>query len=102
MSPIGVDLKMGIFEVTMSGNFCLSEYTPEIEDNFIIKGDKKEIDTWKTDEELLEKANYYLKHDKEREEIAKRGHDKCRNNFTWTHRIKKILEFVGNRKNGKN
>ncbi len=97
MSPIGVDLKMGIFEVTMSGNFCLSQWTPEIEENFIITGNKKEMDTWRTKKELLEKANYYLAHDNEREEIAKRGHDKCRNNYTWTDRIKKVLAFVESR-----
>jgi spore maturation protein CgeB len=47
--------------------------------------------------DLINKANHYLSHPKERKEIAERG---CRNvikNHTYAHRIKELLSKIGSR-----
>lgn len=82
------------FEITMSGNFLLTQYCDELEDSFVIG---KEIETWKTKEELMEKTDYYLRHENERKRIALAGYERTRNNYTWTQRMNTILEFVRNK-----
>ena len=42
----------------------------------------------------MEKADYYLKHDREREEIAQNGHVKVMQRYTYTEKIKKLLAWV--------
>lgn len=65
------------FEAATCGSFALAEYAPLLEHFFEIeKENGKEIDVFKTKEELLEKVRYYLKNEEERENIAKRGYQR--------------------------
>lgn len=48
--------------------------------------------TYKNDDEYLNSIVYYLKHDKEREEIAKNGYDKVFKDFAYDINIKTILD----------
>ena len=43
-------------------------------------------------EDLLQKIDYYLVHEDEREAIAKNGHDKVSAGHTFRHRVREILE----------
>ncbi len=61
-------------EVALCGGFVLSEYAPGIEEMFEIG---KEIDVFHTQEELKDKIKYYLENEEEREEIARRGHERA-------------------------
>ena len=54
----------------------------------------KEIVMFKSPEELVEKAAYYLTHDKEREEIARAGHRKVMNCYTYDRKLKQLMEWV--------
>lgn len=49
---------------------------------------------FKTPEELLEKVEYYLQHDKEREQIARAGHDKVLDHYTYEKKLEKLLSWV--------
>ena len=80
-----------IMDVMGAGGFVLTNYCPETADLF---QEDKEIVMFRTPEELLEKADYYLKHDKEREEIAQNGHVKVMQRYTYTEKIKKLLAWV--------
>ena len=71
-----------------AGGFLLSQYDKDLEYSF-----KGGCVFWKTTDELIEKTNYYISHDKEREEIAKRGHDLIQN-YTWEKQAEKILRAI--------
>ena len=44
-------------------------------------------------EDMLQKIGYYLTHEKERQAIAKSGHDKVAACHTYRHRIREMLDF---------
>ena len=54
-----------------------------------------EIEVFRNATELKEKVAYYLAHPEEREEIAKRGHAKFMQKYTWKLRVNDLLQRVG-------
>ncbi len=73
-------VNMRMFEVTGVGSLLLTEYNPEITDIFI---PDKEIVCYNCIEEAIEKINYYLSHDDERQKIAMAGQEKCLKNYSY-------------------
>jgi len=67
-------MNMRIFEVTGCGIFLLAEYFDNLSSYFEIG---KEIEVFRDDKELVEKIKYYIAHPKEREEIARKGQERC-------------------------
>lgn len=49
---------------------------------------------WRSTEEMLDKAGYYLTHDAEREAIAEAGYQEAIAKHTWTHRAQQIKREV--------
>ncbi len=72
-------LKGRSLEIPACNAFMLNEYT-DMNIEFINK--LKEIN-FRNKEELLEKINYYLKHEKEREKLSKRLYNYIIKNQTW-------------------
>ena len=73
---------MRLFEATGVGAFLLTDHKENIRD-FFEPG--KEIETFKSVDELVEKASYYLDHPNQRLEIAGAGQRKCLEKFTLRH-----------------
>ncbi len=82
----GVNLR--IFETLAAQGFLLTEYCSELNELFEIG---KHIETYRDSEELKDKVNFYLNHDREREKTALQGHQYFMENYTWDHRIKELL-----------
>ena len=80
-----------IFDVMSAGGFALSNWQPEIPDLF---EEGKEIVTFKTPEEMLEKVDYYLHHEEERQRIALNGYRKVKECYTFEHQLKKIIAIL--------
>lgn len=80
-----------VMDIMGAGGFVLSNYCEETAELF---EEDKEIVMYKTPEELFEKVEYYLKHDKEREEIARAGHSKVIASYTYEDKLKKLLDWV--------
>lgn len=80
-----------VMDIMGAGGFVMTNYCEDTADLF---EEDKEIVMYKTPEELFEKADYYLKHDEEREKIARAGHDKVIANYTYEAKLKKLLEWV--------
>lgn len=78
-------------EIAMTKSFCLSEYSPAIEKIF---KPGLEIEFFYSKEDLLEKVEYYLKHEKEREEIACCAYKKAIENYEMNIHAKKVLNEV--------
>lgn len=85
------DINMRVFEALSTGSFLLTNWIPTLEDLF---EDGKHLVTYKTYDEMIEKAKYYLEHDEEREAIAKAGHEEFKKKHTYKHRVKTILDIV--------
>lgn len=84
------DLNMRNFEVMATGSFLLTSYLPDFEDLGLIDG--KHLVLYKTMDECIDKAKYYLRHDEEREKIAQAGYEHVLGNHTIQHRVNIILE----------
>ena len=84
-------IKGRIYEVAMCGGFVLSEYVPGLEYYFELG---KEIDVFYDKEDLLEKIKYYLKHDEERESIARRGYERARRDYDVKSAVPKLLSTI--------
>ncbi len=85
----GIPLR--IFDIMSVGGFVLTNYQEEIPDLF---AEGKEIVTFKTPEELIDKADYYLKHDTERINIGINGYKKVKNCYTYEHQLRKIISIL--------
>lgn len=83
------DLNMRCFEVMGSGGFLLTDYVPYIEELF---EDGKHLVLYRSIEEAIDKAKYYLSHDEEREKIAQAGLEEVTRAHTIDHRVGRMLE----------
>lgn len=85
----GVPLR--VFDVLGCGGFLLSNYQPELADHFTIGED---LDIYTSEEDLLEKVEYYLSHEKERKEIAANGQQKIRQCHTFHQRMAEMIDIA--------
>ncbi len=87
------DLNMRLFEALSIGSLLL---TNNIDDNGQgqLFEDGKHLITYTNEKELVEKIDYFLKHDVEREKIAKTGMNFVHKNHTYQHRMGAILQSV--------
>lgn len=80
-----------IFRIMGSGAFCLTKWYPDIEMDF---EDGNHLVVWKDISDLLTKIEYYLKHEKEREQIAQSGYELVHSRDTWQHRIDELKTMI--------
>lgn len=80
-----------VFEVMGVGGFVLTNWQEEIPELFV---EDKEIVTYKTPEELIDKADYYLKHEDKRVRIGVNGYRKVKERYTYEHRLDKIISII--------
>lgn len=85
------------FEIAGAQGFQLVSYREEVGKLFEIG---KELDTFKTFEELIEKIDYYLEKKELRKKIAKNSYENCIKNYTYKKRIEEILCIIGAEKKG--
>ena len=87
------DLNMRVFEALACGRFLLTEDVPDLHRHFV---DGKHLVTFKTIDEAVDKARYYLEHDDERNAIAEAGYQEFLAGHTYMHRAKEILKVCLN------
>lgn len=80
-----------VFDIMSVGGFVLSNWQEEISELFV---EDREIVTYKTPEELIDKADYYLRHSNERIRIGVNGYRKVQERHTYEHRINEIISTV--------
>ena len=91
MRSIASGVPARVFNVMSVGGFVLSNWQEEIPELF---AEDKEIVTYKTPEELIDKAHYYLRHDNERIRIGVNGYQKVKAQHTYEQRIEKIISIL--------
>lgn len=93
LKAIQTGLPLRIWDIMGCGGFVLTNYQEEIGEYFEIG---KEIETFGSEAELIDKIGYYLEHEDERKQIALNGYNKVKENHTWVHRLAIILDVVFN------
>lgn len=82
-----------IMDILGAGGFVLSSYCAETAELF---EEDKEIVMFRTPEEMMEKIDYYLHHDMEREMIARAGYEKVMRCYTYEKKLRELLDWVKN------
>ena len=80
------------FEINACGGFQLSYYVEGLERMYSIG---EEIALFVSPEDLIEKTRYYLKHEEEREAIAKRGYLRTQSDHTMEKRFADLFDAIG-------
>ncbi len=83
------------FDILGSGGFLLSNYQVDLARHFVSGEDYVYYDGRR---DLMDKIDYYLKHDDERKAIAANAHDKVVREHTFDVRIGQIIDIVRSRK----
>lgn len=78
-------------DIMGAGGFLMSNYQQELAEHFI---DGEELVLYGSEQELIEKVNYYLFHEAERETIAYRGFLKVKKKFSYEVRVKQMIDIV--------
>lgn len=89
---INDDVNMRVFEALATRSLLL---TPEVSSLDVLFQDGVHLVTYRTLDEAVEKAHYYLAHDDEREQIAEAGYREVLAKHTFAHRVKRMLEVAG-------
>ncbi|HEY3329032.1 MAG TPA: glycosyltransferase [Capsulimonadaceae bacterium] len=85
-------VKLRDFEVPMSGGFYLVEHCNELAEFYEFG---REVETFSSCDELVDKAKYYLAHDNEREKIRIAGYERCQRDHTWENRFRDAFRGMG-------
>lgn len=86
------DLNLRVFETLGMGQFLL---TDKIENGLLdLFEDGKHLVTYSSDQDLLEKATYYLQHEEEREKIAQSGYQEALQHHDFFQRAKTIIALL--------
>lgn len=92
LRSIKTGIPLRALDIMGSGGFLLTNYQEELSEFF-----EPDVDFvyYNDYEDLQEKADYYLSHEKEREEIAANGCRKVRREHTYKKRIDAMAEAAG-------
>lgn len=84
-------LSLRIFDVLGCEGFLITNYQAELPEHFNIGED---LEAYTSLDDLIGKCEYYLLHDKERQEIAHNGFEKVKKYHTYDIRLTQMLEIA--------
>jgi len=84
-------IKARTFEVPGAGGFLLTEYTPGLEQFYTVG---KDIEVFRSIDELTDKIGFYLRHPEKRDSIALSGFKKTCRDHTYEIRMREVIDFV--------
>lgn len=79
-------------DIMGAGGFLLSNFQSDFLQHFVPEEDFVYFDS---PEDLMDKCEYYLSHDKERTEIARNGYEKVKQYHNYKTRLNEIFEIAG-------
>ena len=84
-------LSLRIFDVLGCEGFLITNYQAELPEHFNICED---LEAYTSLDDLMGKCEYYLSHDKDRQEIAHNGFEKVKKYHTYDIRLTQMLEIA--------
>lgn len=90
--PDFVGLKLRDFDAPMSGSCYLTQHNTDLLGLYDIG---REIATYHSVAECVERTRYLLAHNAEREAIAKAGHARAVRDHTWDIRLQALYDYLG-------
>lgn len=90
------DLNMRVFETLSIGSLLLTDKTFGNGQEIMFKNNEDLVEY--DDDEIVEKAKYYIQNDSERERISKKGNEICLNAHTYDHRAEELLNVLTGKK----
>jgi spore maturation protein CgeB len=91
LRSIETGLPLRIFDIMSVGGFVMTDYR---EDAAGLFEEDREIVMFRSPEELLDKADYYLSHERERQQIGYNGYRKVKENYSYRAQLNKILKIL--------
>ena len=91
MRPIETGLSLRIWDVLGCGGFLISNYQAEIPEYFEIG---KDLEVYESTDDLINKIDYYLRHDEERIKIAINGYEKVAKYHTYEVRLAEMIRVL--------
>jgi hypothetical protein len=87
------DINMRIFEILSCGAMLLSS---EVKDNGFeeLFSEGQNLITYKDKKDMIQKIDYYLEHDTEREAIAQQGYELALSKHTYRVRLEKMFSII--------
>lgn len=82
-----------VYELVGRGAFLITPRVPDLEKEFEYYKEIVPYD-YKDYEGLKEKIDYFLQHDKKREQIAEAGFKRVKKEYLYKHRVKQLLEML--------
>jgi hypothetical protein len=82
---------MRLFEATGMGACLVTDWKENLHEMF---EPEEEVVTYRSANELVEKVNYLLVHDKERAKIAKAGQERTLSEHNYYNRMKELIEIL--------
>lgn len=79
------------FEAPMCRTCYLTGHTDEINEFYEVG---REIDTYRTPEELVDKAKHYLRHSELAEKLRNAGYRRALHDHTWSRRFKELFQKI--------
>ena len=87
---IETGIPLRVFDILGAGGFLITDWREDLKDCFTIG---KDLEIYDGLDDLLEKTDYYLKHDEKRIAIARHGFDTVRKKHTYNTRLKEIFRL---------
>lgn len=88
---IKTGIPLRVWDVLGSGGFLLTNYQPELELYFDLD---KDLAVFESQSELAQKAAYYLSHEEERLQIARRGYEKVKQLHSYEQRMNQMMDTI--------
>lgn len=82
------------YKILGAGGFLMERYRPGINELFPMNDSDRILDCYNSPQELVDKIRYWLEHEQERKEIAKRGYAWVHSTATYTHRMRMALGYM--------
>lgn len=91
MKTIKTGIPLRVFDIMGCRGFLITNYQSEIPELFEIG---KDLETYSSLEELVDKCDYYLQHEEVRQKIALQGYQKVCTYHTYPHRLNEMVKVV--------
>ena len=85
----GIPLR--VIDILGAGSFCLTNYQTELSEYF---ENGRELVWFESPDDMIEKTEYFLAHDDEREQIAMNGYEAAKRLFSYDVLLPKVLSQV--------